>query len=68
MGPNEATEQITVYVEFRPGPAGEMRLESASKGLSWLYRERPQVFADMMLFVNDLPYSAGRPRANGRRP
>jgi len=45
----EMTERPELPVEFRKGdPTKRMSVEWASDGLTWLYANRPQVFADMM--------------------
>lgn len=53
---------------FGDQPNQEIPFEWAEKGLRWLYRERRQVFSDMMLHVMDTGFSTARERksSNGR--
>jgi hypothetical protein len=60
-----APETAPVYVKFANGPTDEIPLDWAQRGITWLYANRRQVFADMMLHIWD----AERPkRANGNKP
>lgn len=63
----QATIQHKVPVRFGDRPTQELHHESAEKGLKWLYANRRQAFADMMLHINDLDFTT-KPRANGNRP
>lgn len=57
-------------VKFGPADTQEIPLEWAEKGLWWLYENRRQVFADMMLDVMGTGFQTGNARknaANGHR-
>jgi hypothetical protein len=66
-----ARPEITVHrVKFGPGDTQEIPLDWAEKGLCWLYENRRQAFADMMLSVMDTGMQTGNARknaANGHR-
>lgn len=47
-------------------PTQEMPWQWAEKGLCWLYENRRQVFADMMLAVMDTGFSTARARGRGQ--
>jgi hypothetical protein len=50
-------------VEFNPDqPTGNMPIDWASKGLTWLYRERRSTFADMMLHILDAERAPRKPK------
>ncbi len=58
------TQETARRPRFGSQPNQDMPLEWAEKGLCWLYRERRQVFADMMLHVMDTGLTT-RPARNG---
>lgn len=45
-----------VRIRFGPAAGNELHIDAATKGLEWLYRHRPQSFADMMLAVYGLDF------------
>ena len=57
-----------VRVRFGPRPSQEIPAEWAEKGLCWLFQNRRQAFADMMLHVMDTGFATKNERgskANG---
>ncbi len=61
----QETREETRRPRFGTQPNQDMPFEWAEKGLCWLYQERRQVFADMMLHIMDTGFSTGRERRNG---
>lgn len=55
-----APSQFPPRVRFGDADTQELPFLWAEKGLCWLYRERRDVFADMMLFVMDTGLRTGR--------
>lgn len=58
-----------VRVPYADGESNDMPLLWAEKGLRWLYKERRQTFADMMLAIMDTGFttkSAPKNGSNGR--
>lgn len=52
-------------VKFGDADTQEIPFEWAEKGLRWLYQNRRQQFADMMLHVMDTGFATGRERKSG---
>jgi hypothetical protein len=51
-------------VKFGPADTQEIPFEWAEKGLCWLFENRRQTFADMMLDVMGTGFSTGNARKN----
>ena len=57
--------QLPPRVKFGPRDNQEMPFLWAEKGLCWLFENRKQAFADMMLAVMDTGFSTSRAPKNG---
>jgi hypothetical protein len=58
----EDTEQRTTYHKFGPAAGNEISIAAVCEGITWLFEERKQVFADMMLHIQGLDFGTTKRR------
>ena len=53
------------YHKFGPAAGNEVSIASLCEGMTWLYENRKQAFADMMMHLQGLDGFSARKRTNG---